>query len=118
MRVEPEPVADDLLERRLMPLALVDAAGEDRNRAGAVEADFGAFEAGRCRTLDGVGETEAAQLAVLARGRAPRLKALLVGGLQRQIKILFKLAAIVGEGHAGLERHGARRNGVALAQFR
>ena len=49
---------------------------------------------------------------------APRLEAALVCGLERQIHVLFELAAIVGEGDAGLERQRARRNGVAPAQFR
>src|SRR6202140_1023614 len=83
VRVEAEAVADDLLERGLVALALVDAAGEDRHRAGAVEPDLGAFEAGSSRALDGVGETKPAQLAVLARSRAARLKTAFVGGAQR-----------------------------------
>src|SRR5271169_5762758 len=84
VRVETEAVADDLLERGLVALALVDAAGEDRHRTGAVEPDLGAFEAGGGRALDGVGETKTAQFAVLARLRAARLKAALVGGVERQ----------------------------------
>src|SRR4029077_1722686 len=116
--VEAEAVTDDLLERGLVALALGDAAGKDRHRAGAVEPDLGAFEAGGGRALDGVGETKTAQLAVLARLGAARLKAALVGGGERHVHVLFELAAVVGEGHAGLVRHGARRNGVAPAQFR
>ena len=49
---------------------------------------------------------------------APRLEAALVRGVERHVHVLFELAAIVGEGHAGFERHGARRDGVAAAQFR
>src|SRR5262249_60204485 len=113
--IEAEPIADDLLERSLVALALIDAAGKHRDRAGAVEPDLGAFEAGGRGTLDGVGESEAAQLAVLARARAASLEAFAVRGLQCQIHVLFEFAAVIGEGNAGFERHGAWRNGVSPA---
>src|SRR5205085_11665022 len=45
LRIEPEAVADDLLEGGLMALAVIAGAGVKRRRAGAVEADFRAFEA-------------------------------------------------------------------------
>src|SRR5215468_2849948 len=118
MRIKAEPVADDLLERGLVALALIDAAGKHRDRAGAVEPDLGAFEAGGRGTLDGIGKSEAAQLAVLARAGAAGLEAFAVRGPQRQIHVLFEFAAVIGEGNAGFERHGARRNGVAPAQLR
>ena len=54
----------------------------------------------------------------LLRLRAARLEALLVGCIEREIHVLFELAAIIGEGDAGLERHGVRRNGVLAAQLR
>src|SRR6516162_9802368 len=74
VRVEPEPVARDLLEDRLVALALGDAAGEQRDRAGFVEPDLGALEALRGRALDGVGEADAAQLAALRASTRRRSK--------------------------------------------
>ena len=67
--VETEAVAHDLLVDGLVPLALGDAAREQRDRAGLVEADFGAFEPAGRRALDGVGDADAGELAALARLR-------------------------------------------------
>ena len=55
--------------------------------------------------------------AALARLRLARLEAFEVGELQRQIHVLFELAAVVGEREPGLERHRAGRNVIAPAQF-
>src|SRR5689334_11869559 len=101
-----------------MTLALIDAAGKHRNRAGAVEPDLRAFEAGRRRAFDGVGKAEPAELAVLTRAGAARLEAFAVSGGEREVHVLFKFAAVVSEGHAGLERHRAGRNRIAPAQLR
>ncbi len=68
--------------------------------------------------LDGVGEADAAQLAVLARLRAPLLEAGEVGELERHVHALLELAAVVGEGERGLERHGLGRNVVLPPQLR
>ena len=97
VRVEPEPVADQLLEHGFVALALAVRAGEQGRGAAAVEAHFGAFGAGGGGALDGVGDAEAAQLAALARLLAPLLEAFDVGELQRQIHVLFEFAAVVGE---------------------
>src|SRR5207302_4150804 len=74
VRIEPEAVAHDLLEDRLVALAMGDAAGEQRRGARFVESDLGAFEALRGRALDGVGQPDAAQLAALARFGPPPLE--------------------------------------------
>ena len=47
-----EAVADELLEYGLVALSLVDAAGKQRERARAIEADLGAFEAKGPGALD------------------------------------------------------------------
>ena len=49
---------------------------------------------------------------------AARLEAFLVGGLQREIHVLFEFAAIVSESDAGFERQRARRDGVLAPQLR
>ena len=59
-RIEPEPVADDLLERRLVSLALAVRTGEHRHRAIAVETDFRTLERSCARALDRIGDAEAA----------------------------------------------------------
>ncbi|MEJ2434946.1 MAG: hypothetical protein P8Y53_17975 [Pseudolabrys sp.] len=104
-RVETEPVAHDLLERGLVPLALAVGAGEHGDAAVALEAHFGAFQAGRASALDGVGQAEAQQLAALSRLRLALLEALAVGQGEREVHVLLELAGVVGEGEAGLERH-------------
>ena len=63
--INSEPVAYDLLERGLVPLPLIVRAGEQRDRARAVEADFRALIARASGALDRVGEAEPAQLAFL-----------------------------------------------------
>src|SRR6185312_7050590 len=77
-RIDAEPVADDLLERGFVSLALGVGAGEQEQRTVAVETHFGALEADRGRAFDGVGEAKAAQLAALSRLRLARLEALRV----------------------------------------
>src|SRR5580704_12772987 len=100
-----------------MALALIDAARKHRYRAGAVEPDLGTLKASRRRTLDRIGKTQAPQLAGLARAGATRLKTFPIGGLEREIHVLFEFAAVISEGDAGFEWQGARRNGVAPAQL-
>ena len=48
---------------------------------------------------------------------APLLEPGEVGEIERLVEILHEIAAVVGIDEAGLERHGARRNGVAAAQL-
>ena len=80
-----------------MALALRIGAGEDRRAPRAVKTHLGAFEPGGRGTLDGVGYAEAAKLALLARLRLAQLEAFDVGHLEREIHVLFELAAVVGE---------------------
>src|SRR5262249_43385705 len=114
VRIAPEPVAHDLFENRFVALALGYAAGEQRGRARLVEPDLRAFEALRGRALNGVGEADAAQLAALARFRAPPLEAGEIGERERHVHALLELAAVVSEGEPRLERHGVGGN-VVLA---
>ena len=115
--IEAEAVAHDLLEDGLVALALGDAAREQRDGAGLVEPDLRAFETRRCRPLDGVGEADAAQLAVLARLRAALFEARDVGELERHVHALLELAAVVGERERRLERHGVGRNVISPPQL-
>ena len=57
-------------------------------------------------------------LPLLARLRAPLLEAGEVGELERHVHALLELAAVVGEGERGLERHGVGRNVVLAPQLR
>ena len=72
----------------------------------------------RGRALDGVGEANPAQLAALARLGAPALESGEIGERQCHVHALLELAAVVGEGEAGFERHGIRRDVVLAPQFR
>src|SRR5262245_33239617 len=112
-----EAVADELLEDRLVPLALRDAAGKPRERARAVEAHLGTFEAERAGASDRIRDAEPAQLAALLRVGAAFGEARDVGAAQPGIEDLFEFATVVGEGEPGLERHRLRGDQVAPAQF-
>ena len=68
----PEPFVQDLLERRLVALALVLAAHQEGRVAARVEADLGEFLAGPGGPLDRVGDADAAQLAAPGCLGAPR----------------------------------------------
>src|SRR3954447_23384591 len=101
--VEAEAVAHELLVAGLVSLPLRDRAGEQRDGAGAVEADFGALEAGRGGALDRVGETEPAQLAALACLGAACRKAVMVGERERLLLAGGEIAAVIREGERGAE---------------
>src|SRR5262245_33859212 len=73
LRIDPEAVAHDLLENRLVALPLGDATGEQRRCPRLVEPDLGAFKTLRSCALDRVGDADAAQLATLTRFVAPAL---------------------------------------------
>src|ERR1700758_2121149 len=63
VRIEAEPVANDLLEHGFVALTLRDRAGEQRGRARAIESDLGCFEAWRGRLLDSDRNADTPQLA-------------------------------------------------------
>ena len=67
--MDAEPVAEQLLVDRFVPLALGDRARQQRYGAGAVEADFRRLEPARRGALDRVRDAEAAQFAALPRAR-------------------------------------------------
>src|SRR5690606_29009358 len=66
-RIDAETVADDLLEHRLVALAVIDAAGIERHPAAAVEAYLRRLEPGLCGALDRIGHAEPAQPAAPGR---------------------------------------------------
>ena len=87
-RIEAETVADDLLERGLVALALVDGAAQQGDGAGAIEPDLGALIA-RCGSpFDRVGQADTAQFAAPVRVRSPLLEAREVGELERHVHVL------------------------------
>ena len=117
VRMHAELVGHHLLERGLVALALVDAAGEICTVPPRSKRISAPSRLARRGALDGVRHAEAAQLAVLLRFRLALGEALRVGHLQRQVHALLELAAVVGEGEAGLERHRLRRDVVLPPQF-
>ena len=68
------------------------------------------------RRLHGVGEADAREFAALARRRPPRLKAIPVGELQRQLQIAQKIAAVIAEARRGAIGQRRPGNQVAAAQ--
>jgi hypothetical protein len=70
--IEPEALVQDLLERGLVPLALVLRAHQDRRGAARREPDLGELGLRAGRALDRVHDGEAAEPAPRACGRAPR----------------------------------------------
>jgi hypothetical protein len=72
--VHAEPVAQQLLEYRLVPHALGDRAGQQCRGAALVKAYFGCLETAGGGALDGVRETDAAQSAARFGLAATRLE--------------------------------------------
>src|SRR5205807_1506238 len=112
-----KPVAHDLLEHCLVALALRDASGKQRQRAGAVEAYLGAFKSERSGALDRIGNAKTTKLAALFRFRTPLGKALDVRLMTRLIENAFELPAVVRKGEPRLVRHRVRRDEVAPPQL-
>ena len=72
--IDAEPVAQQLLVDRLVPLALGDRARQQGHGAAAVEAHLGRLEAAGGGALDRVGDAEAAQSAARPRFGAAALR--------------------------------------------
>ena len=116
--MDAEGVRNDLLEDGLVALALGHRTREHRDGPRPVKAHFGALIARRSGFLDGVGNTDAAQLAALARLRPAGLETLVIDHVEGLIEHLLELAAVEVEGQARLEGHLLRRDHVATAQLR
>ena len=110
--VDAEPVAEQLLVDRLVPLPLGDRARQQGHGAAAVEADLGRLEAARRGALDRVRDAEAAQFAAAARLGAALLEPGEIGEVERHVEALLELAAIVGEGQPDL--NGIASGGIML----
>src|SRR5580704_10330545 len=89
--IDAEAVAHDLLEDRLMPLALGYAARKQCGSTRLVEPDFRALEALCRRAFDCVRKTDAAQLAALAPFLPAMLEARKVRETKRHIHALLEL---------------------------
>src|ERR1700738_3533301 len=71
VRVEAEPLAEDLLECRLMPLTMRLGPHQQHRGAARIETDFGIFRYRAGSRFDRVGEPDAAQHAAPRRLLAP-----------------------------------------------
>src|ERR1700758_5424619 len=93
--VDAEPIAEELLVDRFVPLPLSDRARQQGHRACAVEADLRRFEPACRGALDRVRDAEAAQFAAPARFRAALFEPRKIGEVERHIEALLELAAVV-----------------------
>jgi hypothetical protein len=115
--IDAELVRQHLLEDRAVALAVIHAAGDERDRARWVEAHLGEFIIAPAGRGDRGGDAEAEDLAALLGGLAPLGDARVIGELQRVVEILGEVARIIDLLHRGRVRHRARGDGVAAAQL-
>ena len=113
-----QPMGEDLRERRLVALADMLRAGDQRHRAVGLEADVDILVRRAAGALDVIGEAQAAQLALGLALPAPLGEAFQVGTDQRLIEGLGKGAAVDLEAEAVGHRHGVGRHHVAGAAAR
>ncbi len=112
-----EPRRQHLRERRGMPLAVIEGAGDDRHRAVGLEADAAHLAAGRAGQFEIIADAAAAQPAACPALRLAPGKAVPVGERQRLVQQVGKIAAVIGRAVRALVRHRLRRDVVAPAQF-
>ena len=116
-RVEPEALVQDLLERRLVPLALVLRSHQERGAAARREADLGELRLRAGRLLDRVHDGQPAEHAPFPCRLAAGRKTGDVGELQRLFHVLVERAAVVVAPERRAIRHRARRDDVPAAQL-
>ena len=107
----------DLLERRLVALALVLAAHQHGGGAAGREADLRELRLGAGGALDGVHHGQPAQLAPPVRRVPPQREAGDVGQLERGLHVGAELPAVVRHAERRLVRHRGGRNDVAPPQL-
>ena len=108
--VDSETLVQDLLEHRLVTLALVLGAHQKGRRAARVEADLRILRLrGTGGLLDRIDDAEPAQLAALLRVLGAGRIARHVGQLDRHVHVLLELATVVERAHRTLV--GQRRFG-------
>jgi len=112
-----QPMREDLRERRLVALADMLRAGDQRHRAVGLEADVDILLRRAAGSLDVIGEAQAAQPALGLALPAPVGKAFQVGSDQRVIEGLGKGAAVDLEAEAVGHRHGVGRHHVDPSQL-
>ena len=79
VRVQPEPLVQDLFEGGLMPLAMRLGSHQQHGAAARVEADLGIFGNGTACRLYRIGKSDAAEHAALARSLSAFCKAGVIG---------------------------------------
>src|SRR5262249_44138927 len=111
------PLVEDLLERRLVALALVLGPHEDRRAPARGKPDLRKLRRGPGRTLDRIDNGEAAQYTPPARRIAPRRKARDVSQVQRARHTLWKIAAVIGYAERRLVRHRGGGNEILAPEL-
>ena len=89
-----QPMREDLRERRLVALADMLRAGDQRHRAVALEADLDILLRRSAGALDVIRKAEAAQQSARLAVGTPRGEASDVGCVQRTIEGLREIAAV------------------------
>ena len=117
LEFEAEFFGQQLLENRLMALAVRMSAHEDGNVTFLVETDFAAFVEHAGRLLDCIGHPKATQFAFGLRLRTPGFEAGCVRHLQRPVHVPFELTAVVVIGQCGLIRERVGWNDVLAPQL-
>ncbi len=108
-----EPVDQDLSQGRGMALAVVERAGDHRQRAVRLEADAAHFLRRRRRHFEIAADAAAAQLAVRAALLLTLRKALPIGERQRLVEHGREFAAVIAHARRRLVGHRVRADVVA-----
>ena len=101
LRLQTQPVAQQLCEGGRMPLALRGRAAKNGHAPRRSEPDLGEFEAGRSGALDGVGDAQPEQLPVLRGVAPPVLEAPGFGERERPVHVGLEIARVVDEAERG-----------------
>ena len=117
LRVQPEPVAQELREGRRVALTLGRRAAQHGRAARRRETDLREFQSRRRGALDGVGDSETEKLSVARRVAPPLLEAVRFGKRQRAIHVGLEIARVVDEAERGGERELFAADHVAAAQL-
>ena len=116
-RIDAEPLGDQRHERRQVPLPHGLHARAQGHPAVLLEAQVDGLVENAAGHLQEAADADAAQLAGLLRGRAPRREAAPVGLPQRLVQNAGEVAAVVDRPDRRLVGHGRGRDEVAPPQL-
>ena len=103
-----EPCRQHLRERRPVPLAVIQGAGDDRHVAVGLEADAAHLAPRRPGQFEIVADAAPAQFAARPALRLPRREPVPIGQRQRLVQQIGEIAAVIGRAVRRLVRHRPR----------